>query len=213
MMSVKQFGRARRRFTMGVALVFILGAGCANLPHETIPSSMPLIPARDFLLDAQSFPTGWVVFPCASNCERREGERMALRSFGIADTPGHVIQEVFRLEDIAVAQAKFRTVREVDFKKSPQSPSSEFLPPPEITYHSPIADDYYFGCGVDIVPACRAIMRYRNVFVEFFFNVDTGYADGIKIEGDGLKIQEVVPILRALDKHVGSLFGITPPSN
>lgn len=157
-------------------------------------------PARNLLLDAKAFPKNWEVDPCEPDCSRREGETKALRVFGIVDVPGHVIQDVFRLESVEAAQTKFQTYREVEFREL-QSPNRTFRPPPEITYRSPIADEYYLGCGIDEVPACRAIMRYGNYFIYFYFDIDDG-------QGDGLKMEEVEPILRAMDARVTSVLGV-----
>jgi hypothetical protein len=101
---------------------------------------------------------------------------------------------------VEAAQTKFQTYREVEFREL-QSPNRTFRPPPEITYRSPIADEYYLGCGIDEVPACRAIMRYGNYFIYFYFDIDDG-------QGDGLKMEEVEPILRAMDARVTSVLGV-----
>jgi len=179
---------------------------------EPTTRSIPQSPAWHLLLpDAQAFPQDWDVDPCTLS-RKCFGETEAYRVYGIVGVPGHVIQHVHRLGGLASAQAMFRRAREVDFKKSspPRVPSSEFLPPPEITYRSPIADEYYLGCGVDIVPGCIAIFRYGHYFIEFFFNVDKGYVDGVEIKGNGLKIEEVEPILRAMDERAAAVLGLRP---
>lgn len=200
--------------TMAVVLTLMVGASCASRTARPPLAPMPRIPARDLLLDDQAFPEDWDVHPCEPDCRRLEGATHAERSLYIIGVPGHAIQDVSRLESVEAARAKFQTYRRVVFRKKlpPQVPSSEFLPPPEIHYRSRIADDYYFGCGVDIVPACRAIARYGQYFVYFFFNVDRGAADGEIIESEGLKIEEVEPILRALDERVATRLGILLPA-
>ncbi|MCL4871886.1 MAG: hypothetical protein KJ063_23250 [Anaerolineae bacterium] len=84
---------------------------------------------------------------------------------------------------------------------SARSPFSPFQPPPEISYRSPIADEQYLGCGVDVVPGCRAGLRYGQYFIYFYFDIDGG-------KGDGLQIEEVEPILRAMDERASLLLGI-----
>jgi hypothetical protein len=105
----------------------------------------------------------------------------------------------------------FQRSREADFSKHapPQVPSTDLLPPPG-SYQSPLADNYYFGCGVNIEPRCQASMRYGNYFVSFFFTVDRGEADGVTIVGEGLTIAQVEPVLRALDARIAERLGIRP---
>lgn len=132
-----------------------------------------------------------------------------VRSFGIVGIPGHVIQKVLYLGDEKESRAKFRTYRETSFGRSTsRSPSTEFVPPPEITYRSPIADEEYLGCGVDVVPACQALIRYGSYVVYFYFDLDQRMADGVMVETDGgLTIEQVEPILRAMDERAAALLG------
>jgi hypothetical protein len=133
----------------------------------------------------------------------------AQRTFGRLAIPGSAIQQVYRLDSIEAARAKFQRVREVDFR-SRQPPNLQFAPPAEITYRSPIADEYYFGCGVDRVPACKAIFRYGNYYIEFYFNLDEYRGYGLDYEGDGLKLEQVEPILRAMDERAAAVLGLQP---
>jgi hypothetical protein len=89
-------------------------------------------------------------------------------------------------------------------------PSIEFLPPPQITYRSPIADEQYLACGVDVVPACRAGRRYERFFVEFYFSLDGWLWIGFGPEVTGVRIEEVEPILRAMDELVVEQFEMSP---
>lgn len=180
-----------------ISIAILLVVGCARFVGSSTPASLPNIPARDLLLDAQAFPKGWGVGSCAPDCSRSEGEVYAERSFYITGVPGHVLQSVFRLDDVEAAKAKFQSYREVDFKT--------LTPPPEITYRSFLADEYYLGCGIAAVPACRAILRYGNYFIAFYFDIDSG-------KGDGLQIADVEPILRTIDRRVAARLGILLPT-
>ena len=192
---------------MGLAIILIMFAagGCTQVMGQPDPTPLPAIHARELLLDAQPFPANWDVNPCAPDCSRRERETRAFRTFSNVDVgvPGRVIQEVIRLGSVAEAQAMYERSRDVDFRKGepPQVPSTELLPPPEISYRSPIADEYYFGCGIDIVPVCRASIRYGQYFVSFFFDIDGG-------TGEGMEIKDVEPILRAMDAQASARLGI-----
>jgi hypothetical protein len=197
-----------RTWGMTIIIGILLGTGCITFFEQ----STPTIPAWHLLLDAQSFPRGWDAAPCDTSDRLCFGETHALRGFGRVGVPGHVIQDVYRLSSVASAQAMFHRAREVDFKKatSLRIPSSEFLPSPGITYRSLIADDFYLGCGVDVVPACEAIFRYGNYFIMLFFNVDKGYVDGVEIKGNGLGIEQIEPILRTMDERAAAVLGLRP---
>jgi len=199
--------------TAGVKTVMLLGfvvTSCVALFGDHEPTSLPNVPAPELLLDSRPFPKGWEVDPCGPDPSRCFRASYATRSFGRFAIPGHVLQHVYRFGNVAAAKVKYQRVHEVDFGKGRNEPASEFLPPAEIAYRSPIADEYYLGCGVDIVPACEAIFRYGNYFIEFFFNVDKGYVDGVEIKGNGLKIEEVEPILRAMDERAAAVLGLRP---
>lgn len=169
-----------------------------------VPS--PSIPAGDFILDADAFPPDWIPFTCEPYCEPEVVS--ALQDFGIVGVPGHVIQEVLYLGYEDAAHNEFESFRGAYLGKADtRSPSTEFLPPPEIAYSSPIADEQYLGCGVDVVPGCRAILRYDVYLVYFYFSLDKGFADGKEIEIDGgLTIEQVGPILKAMDERVLELL-------
>jgi hypothetical protein len=202
---------AIRTWGMGIIISVLLGTGCTAFLEQSAPT--PAAPAWHLLIDdTLAFPQEWNVDPCDSSHRLCFGETHALRGFGRVGIPGSVIQDVYRLDSVASAKAMFQRARGVDFKKSspPRVPSSEFLPPSEITYRSPIADEFYLGCGVDVVPACEAIFRYGNYFVMFFLNVDKGYVDDVEIIGNGLKIEEVEPILRAMDARAAAVLGLRP---
>lgn len=184
-------------------LLMLLGIGCLSkgISEEPTPTLLLNVPAWHLLLDTQALPEHWNMDPCTLS-RHCFGEVEAYRDFGIVGVPGHVIQNVFRLESVETAQTKFRTYREANFGPR-QPPKRQFLPPPEITYRSPLADEYYLGCGVDEVPACRAIFRYGNYFIYFYFDIDGG-------KGDGLKIDQVEPILRAMDARAAEVLGLQP---
>jgi hypothetical protein len=58
---------------------------------------------------------------------------------------------------------------------------------------------------LDEVSACRALFRYRNFVIEFYMDIDAG-------QGDGLKMTEVEPILRAMDARASEVLGIPLPT-
>ena len=189
---------------IAITALWVTGCSISIGGPKNIPT--PSIAASDLLLDALALPPRWTVNPCKPDCD--PGLVTAQRSFGIVGVPGHVLQDVFYLGSEKAAQEKFHTYYEKDFgKSSVRSPSSEFTSPPEITYRSSIADEQYLGCGVDVVPACRAILRYDSYFVYFYFSLERGFADGAEIEADGLTLEQVETILRAMDERAARMLG------
>lgn len=196
----------------GVMILLALTISCVTQLGEPEPTLLPSVPAPALLLDERPFPKGWAVDPCGPNLSRCFRETYATQGLGRIGIAGNALQHVFRFENIAAAKAKFQRVREVDFARGRNEPSTEFLPPTEIRYRSPIADEYYLGCGVDIVPACRVIFRYGNYFIDFYLDLDSYLGYGLDHEGDGLRIEEVEPILRAMDERAASVLGIPLPT-
>lgn len=179
----------------GFLIATLLFFGCTITTGDPIPVPDSTIPASALLLDSQPFPQGWIVAPCRSPCDR-EGSDEALRSFGIVDVAGHVVQQVFHFANERDAQAKFRRYEE----------TTSFSTPSEITYRSPLADDEYLRCGINVVPACSAGLRYGEYFVYFYLDIGHG-------TGEGLEMQDVEPVLRAMDERVAELFGLPMPPN
>lgn len=195
------------------ALLILTIVGCSLNSGESTSRGLPNAPAWMLLLDRTSFPQSWDVDPCTKSplCF---GEQEAVRTFGIVNVPGHVLQEVERHTTVQRAKTVYEAARTALFNKAPppRSPSTELLPPPEISYHSPIADDFHLGCGVNVVPACQAIFRYRNYFVHLYFDLDKWQQYGLERDGDGLQLQDVEPILRAMDAKASSVLGIALPT-
>jgi len=197
------------RFKLGLNII-ILGlmiAGC------TVTNPVPAYPVStsELLLNAEPFPTDWEVNPCEPYCERAERNGQSGRSFGIVGIPGHVIQNVFHYSSERAAHTTFDRYKKMNLSEATphaRGPFSPFQPPPEINYRSPIADEQYLVCGVDVVPACVASLRYGQYFIHFYFSLESGYVDGRKIESSGLKLEEIEPILRAMDERVSLLLDI-----
>ncbi|MFZ0547675.1 MAG: hypothetical protein WAM60_19670 [Candidatus Promineifilaceae bacterium] len=203
------------RFQSKTAVILIGFLGCLALlslscvipvgpaiggPQPVPPSG---VPASALLLSAEPFPSGWGVAPCDLDCDL-EGDKEALRYFGIDGRPGHVLQEVYYYGSVESAHTVFES--DVNSSLSTATPIARapfvpFQPPNEITYSSPIADEQYLGCGVDVTPTCVAERRYGQYIVSFYIIVDGG-------NGEGLKIEDIEPILRAIDIQVSKLLNI-----
>lgn len=176
--------------------------GCFGI-GQTESEPFPLIHAKKLLLSARAFPATWQIVPCGSGCNRSERPEYSTRSFSRVGIAGHVIQDVYAFSSTSDAVASFQHYRSVEFMAL-QPPDKTFEPPPNVTYRSLIADDFVLGCGKQVVPACRALFRYRNYVIEFYFDIDSG-------QGDGLQLHEIEPILRDMDIQVASTFNISLP--
>jgi hypothetical protein len=183
---------------LGLVLFFFIGCG-----QQTSQSRYPIVSATKLLLSIEAFPNSWEINPCTPHCDRSEQFGEARRSFIRPHVAGHVIQHVTNYVYERSAHGEFQRALEVTFPEpAPDEPPFNAAPP--ISYMSPIADDYHFGCGIDVVSACRVLARYSNYYVEIYFDIDGG-------DGDGLEIREVQPILEALDTLIATQLGINMP--
>lgn len=170
-------------------------------PQPVSPGS---VPAHALLLSEESFPQKWGFEPCELPCED-EGDAKATRFFGVAGQPGHVLQEVHYYGSGESAQTIFESFESIDLSTETPVARRPFVPfqtPDEISYRSPIADDQYLVCGIDVGAECRVARRYGQYFIYIFILVEDEVGEG------GLRIDEIEPILRALDLRVSKLLNI-----
>ncbi len=199
-------GPISAKMFIAVSLSVVAVLGCGPVAYRS-PTPTPMLgpPAQAFIASNEAYPFDWGPLPCESQlCQ--SGESAYEQSFiPDAQEPGQFRQEVFRLDGIEAASTKFATYRRSDFHKSGADPqATDFYPPEELPYVSPIADEYYFACGYEFGLVCRMIARYRNYFVYFYFDMDDG-------RGYGLTFSEVNRILRWLDDQASKLLGATVP--
>lgn len=215
-----------------LCIVGLVLTGCRTLfpmRYAPNPVAAPDVSTRDLLLDASAFPPDWIVHQCDPHCDRTERNGNSIRGFYITGVPGHVNQHVMYFDTEVAAKIKFERYRETDLSdninpNTVQTPSTVFLPPDEIDYQSPLADEQYLGCGVDVVPACKAGLRYGNYFIYFYFSLHNSYylhfldeseitdkMRRLSVEEGGLRLSEVEQVLQAMDEHYAELFGVSIP--
>ena len=173
-----------------IAGIVLLLSGCSPLGTQTGPP-IASPPASAFLLEADVFPKGWVPSP-----EDEKGEIVAGRDFHLPTVAGHAYQEIHRRPNDWLASEKYKVYLEGEINVR------KFAPPPEITFHSKIADEYYFACGVDRIPSCGMVARYHNYFVFFYFDLFT------KEQPEGLTYAEIEHVLEAFEAKVTDLFSV-----
>lgn len=98
----------------------------------------------------------------------------------------------------------FERYQSVEFQRLPP-PAVTFQAPATNSYRSQLADAWDFRCGVNQVPACKAFIRYDAYFIEFYFDIDAG-------TNEGLRQEQAVAILQALDRHIATVFVLPLPS-
>lgn len=164
-------------------------------------TTLPPMSADDLLLDVDAFPEGWNSSPCDTNLCKQDssGITAAERDFYLPNIPGHVYQEVFHFPDDGQAKDKFAVYMSGNFNEADvRQPFVPFTPPPEITFKSKIADEYYLACGIDVIPQCKLLSRYENYFVYFYFDLSTGEERG------GLTYSQIEKVLEALEVHASN---------
>jgi hypothetical protein len=170
-----------------IAWIAILLTGCNLYSSQSKTPVVVSPPASAFLLDSDVFPKGWTFE------SDEQGVIVAGRDFYLPNASGHSFQEVFRRPSENEASKKYKVYLEGEFNKS-------FTSTPEITFKSKIADEYYFACGVDVVPSCKMLARYHNYFVYFYFDLITNKEPG------GLTYSEIEHVLKALESKVSDAF-------
>ncbi len=170
----------------GVVLSALVATACTTIEVRPTPTPMLNVPTQDLILDTAAFPSSWVVAPCEPDCARQYQADESSRTFDRPGAPGQAIQEVYRLASPSAAEAKFELYEGTEFAKSRNLPSTEFTPSPEVAYRSPIADQYDVRCGVEQVPVCKAIVRYGQYFMYFYFDLDSWLWYGLENHDDGL---------------------------
>jgi hypothetical protein len=176
--------------------------GCNTVSSQPSTSATQ-IPASAFLLGSNVFPSGWKFE------SSEDGIIVAGRDFYLPKAYGHSFQEIYRRPNDNEASKKFKVYLEGEFNVSgTHQPAQPFSLPPEITFKSKIADEYYFACGIDVIPQCKMLARYQNFFVFLYFDLST------KNELGGLTYTEIQRVLEALEAKASDLLSdsnnITP---
>jgi hypothetical protein len=190
---------------MLLSIVVLWSFGCNTFSRAT-PTPLPGPPARAFIVTKEAYPSDWEALPCDTQLCQNGDETYEQSFISKSHEPGQFRQEVFRFGTAEVASEKYKVYRDTDFHKSQFDPdSTDFAPPTELPYVSPVADEYYFACGQEFGLVCRMVARYRNYFVFLYFDMDSG-------KGYGLTYDEVEQILKWLDKQAASQLNLPFPT-
>jgi hypothetical protein len=116
-----------------------------NLPGDA--SALDNTSVKLLVLTETALPAGWQIFPCSPPSKRCSDSEGAV-TYGRVDVPGYVLQSNYRIYSVEAAKAYYRHVFDIESNKTPAPPHTPFVPPPEVAYRSPIADDFFLGCGL-----------------------------------------------------------------
>jgi len=177
---------------IGLALagVFAIVASSGCLPGEGVP--IRDFPIEAMLIPVRAFPKGWTddpTGPSAPPLPPLGGYKSIERTevfFYIAN--GVATEEIHRFACTRQAADAFASSKHSEFAEGEFSRG--WLPPTELQYRSPIAEQFYLACGQHgSIRMCRAIGQYQEYFVLFNTHMSPGFMTYADLE----------KILRAID--------------
>jgi hypothetical protein len=127
-------------------------------------------PVSELIIDDSSLPKDWMVlFPEDTSFDPTVNH--VGRSWG-HPSGAHAEEVLWRSFTISDAKAKFEQLvsqppLHSGLKPFPTDFIVEFRPPPDMTFHSQNANQYYLACGWIIWAYCEIVVRYRNYVVDF----------------------------------------------
>lgn len=110
-------------------------------------------------------------------------------------------QAIWRAYTIEDAKERYTELRQqsmfrADFTPSPGDLYVAFKSPPEIDFHSEIADEFFLACGWLYEAQCHVISRYRNYVTFLSLDLESEYQGNITV---GLTYSEIELVMRAMD--------------
>jgi len=187
-------------------LVSIVLVSCGQQIAPNLPLA-PFVSAPDLLIDATTFPSGWVTNECEPNCGSMQKDFQAARRFSVPNKVGAVVQNVYAYNSAEQAQNEYSRYRTAQFDAPDRQPSTDFTVPAN-SYRSAVADEQYLACVMDIGAWCRFVARYRQylVFIECSMESWQGYGEDIL--DDGLTLAELERVLAAQDTLIVETLGL-----
>jgi hypothetical protein len=158
---------------------------------------------KDLVLNGSSFPPGGAApFPPyqvegpIQSPLRTGGYESAGRSFYLLN--GIANHDVRRYVTKELAARIVRDERHWEFFSKTGTPLWSI--PEELDYRSPIADQYYLGCGIDRdIYMCKAVMQYE----EYYIFVNTAHM----APWTPMTIQDLERVFRDIDERMAKCLG------
>jgi hypothetical protein len=200
-------------------LLAMLVTGCngAGLPQSVFPTPPGWrSPVAELLLDESDFPDGWQI------------DFNSPQDLFMDPTVNHVGRELWNPEkgSAGILQSIWRSYTVSDAKKGytelrqsplllarltpiPEDFYVEFNPPPELSFQSQVADEFYMACGWVVWAHCKVVARYRNYTVELNLALEAEHQGHIS---QGLTYIEIEVALKAMDNKFQEFFSsqLTP---
>lgn len=151
-------------------------------------------PIESLVLDEAPFPPGAMAGRILSPLPRASWES-AGRSINLRKGGG-AIHDVYRYKTAGRAAQEFERRKRLVFTIDRWSGPWEV--PDTLTYHSPIADQYYVACGVDGgIYMCIMIAQYEEYYVLFVAHMSP----------DAMTFDALERVLRAIDERMARCLG------
>lgn len=201
-----------------ITILLLALAGCRvfrfqELESTSLPGWRSLV--SELLVKDDTFPDGWVRIrdmPQGSLTDPTINH--VYRSWwGETQGDGKVDQSIWRAYTIDDAEEQYAKLRQQsmfrpDFTPSPQDLYLEFKQPPEITFYSEIADEFFLACGWLYGAQCHVIARYRNYVTYMTLDLDGQSYNGYTTIG--LTYPEMETILNAMDAKFAEFLNAFP---
>lgn len=174
-----------QRMLITLILGAILGVSACSSQNTPSVHLRDDVSSFDLLLTIEEFPEG---YRCVYNNCIPQGREASMTYSSIDLTRSDTVIETITHYVYERSAKKFFLRRSsVDFAYLNRESTH--------WYRSPYADEYEMGCGLSrYYPECRAIGRYGNYLVEFYFEADS--------QGYGMERAFVEEILRASDERI-----------
>jgi len=188
---MNKYARLIRLFVLvGLCLVCAGGMQLCSygyLPWERVPDRS--FPVEVLLIDESVFPPGATAGPVMPNPDSHGAVEHAGRSIYVGT--GGANYEAYRYESLRQAAREYRRQMRVWFSEG--EGWTPWLVPSEVSYQSPIADQYYLACGSHYsVSMCNMIGQYEEYFVRF----------NSHISPDFMTYADLERVLKAIDERM-----------
>ena len=185
-------------------LLMILGLiGCRSIENYISPSPPGWEQdVKDLMVEESAFPSGWQV-DIGLEVDDYPRNNHAHREFWLIETSDSASQDIYRGYTENDAQRRFDDLMDSQFVPKRQLPPTDFYlpfePPPEITFQSKEADDFYLACGWWAFAYCQVVARYQNYVVYLRLDHETTYEGHYT---NGLTYQQMEKIIEAMDAKI-----------
>jgi len=170
-------------------LLWAFLAGCITTP---MPRDCKI---SSLVIDETAFPPGTMadrlVSPLPGGPIPRTAFESAGRSFHYSRTFGIAVHNVYRYKSANRAAEEF--ARRIKLEFSSGEHRGPWIKPSDLTYESPIADQFHLACGMDgNFHTCVVVAQYEEYFVLL----------NVHMSPEAMTFQDLERLLRAIDERM-----------